>query len=40
LLAVAHNVYGSTFGIEQEHTDVAAEKMHTLGAWGGAAPAA
>jgi hypothetical protein len=37
LLAVAHNVYGSTFGIEQKHADVATEKMHTLGAWGEAA---
>ncbi len=37
LLAAAHNVYGSTFGTEQKHADVATEKMHTLGAWGGAA---
>jgi len=37
LLAVAHKDYGSTFGIEQKHADVATEKMHTLGAWGGAA---
>jgi hypothetical protein len=37
LLAVAHNVSGSAFGTEQKHTDVATEKMHTLGAWGGAA---
>jgi len=40
LIAVAHNVYGSAFGGEQKHTDVATEKMHTLGIWGGAAPAA
>ena len=37
LLAVARNVSGSAFGTEQKHTDVATEKMHTLGAWGGAA---
>jgi hypothetical protein len=37
LLAVAHNVYGSTSAIEQKHADVAIEKVHTLGAWGGAA---
>jgi len=37
LLAVAHKDYGSTFGIEQKHADVATEKVHTLGAWGGAA---
>ncbi len=37
LLAAAHNVYGSTFGTEQKHADVATEKMHTLGAWGVAA---
>jgi len=37
LLAVAHNVHGSTFGTEQKHADAATEKMHTLGAWGGAA---
>ncbi len=35
LLAAAHNVYGSTFGTEQKHADVATEKMHTLGAWAG-----
>ncbi len=37
LLAAGQNVYGSTFGTEQKHADVATEKMHTLGAWGGAA---
>jgi hypothetical protein len=35
LLAVAHNVYGSSFGIEQKHADVATEKVHTLGAGAG-----
>lgn len=38
LLAIDGNVYGCA-GIEQKHTDVAAEKMHTIGAWGEAAPA-
>ena len=37
LLAVAHDVHGSTSGIKQKHADVATEKVHTLGAWGGAA---
>jgi hypothetical protein len=38
LLAIARNVYSPT-STEQKHTDVAAEKMHTIGAWGEAAPA-
>jgi hypothetical protein len=33
LLAIARNVYGSP-GAEQKRTDVATEKMHTIGAWG------
>lgn len=40
LLAVAHNVDDAACGAEQKHTDVATEKIHTLGAWGEAAPAA
>jgi hypothetical protein len=32
LLAIARNVYSPT-GTERRHTDVAAEKMHTIGAW-------
>ena len=36
LLAIARNVYGSPGG-EQKRTDVATEKMHTIGAWGKAA---
>jgi hypothetical protein len=36
LLAIARNVYGSP-GAEQKRTDVATEKMHTIGAWGQAA---
>jgi len=39
LLAVAHNVYRPAAIAEQKHTDVVAEKMHTLGAWGEAAGA-
>jgi hypothetical protein len=39
LLAIAPNVYSPT-GTEQKLTDVAAEKMHTIGAWGEAAPGA
>jgi len=39
LLAIARNAY-SPAGTEQKHTDVAAEKMHTIGAWGEAAPGA
>jgi hypothetical protein len=39
LLAIARNVYSSA-GTEQKHTDVAREKMHTIGAWGEAAPGA
>ena len=38
LLSIARNVYGSA-GAEQKHTDAATEKMHTIGAWGGAVPA-
>jgi hypothetical protein len=37
LLEIARNVYSPT-GTEQRHTDVATEKMHTIGAWGEAAP--
>lgn len=40
LRAVAPNVYAPPSGPEQKHMDVASEKMHTLGAWGEAAPAA
>lgn len=36
LLALARNVYSSP-GAEQKRTDVATEKMHTIGAWGEAA---
>jgi hypothetical protein len=36
LLAIARNVYGSPGG-EPRRTDVAIEKMHTIGAWGKAA---
>jgi hypothetical protein len=39
LLAIAPNVY-TPVGTEQKHTDVAAEKMHTIGAWAEAAPVA
>ncbi|MFY9838163.1 MAG: hypothetical protein WAK55_17175 [Xanthobacteraceae bacterium] len=39
LLAIARNVDEATCGAEQKHTDVAIEKIHTLGAWGEAAPA-
>jgi hypothetical protein len=39
LLAVARNVDETVCGAEQKHTDVATEKIHTLGAWGEAAPA-
>ena len=38
LLSIARNVNGSP-GTEQKHTDAATEKMHTIGAWGRAAPA-
>jgi hypothetical protein len=38
LLAVARNVYEENRGAQQEQIDVATEKMHTLGAWGEAAP--
>ena len=40
LLTVARNVDDAACSAEQKHTDVATEKIHTLGAWGGAAPAA
>jgi hypothetical protein len=40
LRAVAPNIYAPPSGPEQKHMDVASEKMHTLGAWGEAAPAA
>jgi hypothetical protein len=40
LRAVAPNVHGLAFGTEQKHTDLMTEKMHTLGAWGEAAPTA
>jgi hypothetical protein len=39
LLAVARNVYDSTVFAGEKHIDVATEKMHTLGAWGGEGPA-
>jgi hypothetical protein len=39
LLAVDRNVDEATCSAEQRHTDVATEKIHTLGAWGEAAPA-
>ena len=39
LPAIARNVC-SQAGTEQKHTDVAAEKIHTIGAWGEAAPGA
>ena len=39
LLAVDPNVDEATCSAEQRHTDVATEKIHTLGAWGEAAPA-
>ena len=34
LLAVARNVYRPDVGTERKHTDVATEKVHTLGVWG------
>jgi len=34
LLAVARNVYRPAVGTERKHTDVATEKVHTLGVWG------
>jgi hypothetical protein len=40
LRAVAPNIYAPPSDPEQKHIDVASEKMHTLGAWGEAAPAA
>jgi hypothetical protein len=39
LLAIARNVY-TPAGAEQKPIDLAAEKMHTIGAWGEAAPGA
>jgi len=39
LLAIAPNVC-SPAGAQQKHTDVAPEKMYTIGAWGEAAPGA
>jgi hypothetical protein len=39
LLSIAHNVYGSP-DAEQKGADIATEKMHTIGAWGEAAPRA
>ncbi len=38
LLAVAGTFTGSVVGTEQKDTDIAAEKIHTLGVWGEAAP--
>src|SRR5262249_62187363 len=38
LLSIARNVYGSP-STQQKAADAAAEKMHTIGAWGRAAPA-
>jgi hypothetical protein len=40
LLAVAVNVDDAACSAEQKHTDMATEKIHTLGAWGEVAPAA
>ena len=40
LLAVARNVEEAVCGAEQKRTDVATEKIQTLGAWGEAAPTA
>jgi hypothetical protein len=34
LLTVASNVADAPWGAERKPTDVAAEKMHTLGSWG------
>lgn len=39
LLAVAADIAGAPAGAECKDTDVAAEKMHTLGTWGETAPA-
>jgi hypothetical protein len=39
LLAVSRNVCDAAFATEQKPTDVAIDKMHTMGTWGGAAPA-
>jgi hypothetical protein len=39
LLAIARNVSGSATGTEQEYANITAEKVHTLGTWGGAAQA-
>ena len=38
LLAVARSVDDAACSAEEKHIDVAIEKIHTLGAWGGAAP--
>ena len=38
LLAVARRVEDAACSAEEKHIDVAIEKIHTLGAWGGAAP--
>jgi hypothetical protein len=38
LLAVARSVDDAACSAEEKHIDVAMEKIHTLGAWGGAAP--
>jgi hypothetical protein len=40
LLAVAPNVYEASAGKTEKPADLAADKMHTLGAWGEAAHAA
>jgi hypothetical protein len=40
LLTVARNVDDAACSAKQNHTDVVTEKIHTLGAWGGLAPAA
>jgi hypothetical protein len=38
LLAVTRRVDDAACSAEEKHIDVAMEKIHTLGAWGGAAP--
>jgi hypothetical protein len=40
LLAVSRTVDSTTCSAEQKHADVTTEKIHTLGAWGAAAPGA
>jgi hypothetical protein len=40
LLTLARNVDDAACSTEQTHTDIVTEKIHTLGVWGGAGPAA